>query len=160
MSVELKEYILQFDGGCNPTNPGPASYGFIIYELINEILEPIFAGGNFIGIKTNNYAEYSGVLNGLNYFKNNLYNISERFNLKIQGDSKLVIEQLKGKWKINSENLIELNKECKQIINELKLHENIIFIFEHIYRKYNDKADSICNYCIDNKRNYEEIFLN
>lgn len=154
-----KKYLINFDGGAAPTNPGHAAYGFIIYEIIENELEPIYAGGNYIGIQTNNYAEYSGILNAIQYFKDNLYNTNQTYKINIKGDSKLVIEQLNSRWKCESSNIIELYKKCKQIINQLKFEENIVFQLEHIYRNQNEKSDSICNYCIQNKKDYEEYFL-
>jgi hypothetical protein len=92
-------------------------------------------------------------------YSDNLYNTNQTYKINIKGDSKLVIEQLNGKWKCESPNIIELYKKCKQIINQLKFEENIVFQLEHIYRNQNEKSDSICNYCIENKKDYEEYFL-
>lgn len=155
-----KEYLINFDGGAAPTNPGPSAYGFVIYEIINSELDPIYASGDYIDIQTNNFAEYSGVLNGIKYFKNNLFKINDQnvYTLSIKGDSKLVVEQLNGKWKCESSNIIDLYKECKKYIQQLKM-EGVNININHVYRIDNKKADSICNYCIENKRNYEEIFL-
>ena len=91
------EYKLQFDG-CSKSNPGIAGAGAVIYRFNEEISIKIqFVGNN----TTNNVAEYTGLIIGL----------KEAITLGIksiivEGDSLLVIKQLKGEYKVKSENLI------------------------------------------------------
>jgi ribonuclease HI len=129
------DYILRFDGGSRG-NPGPSGCGAVIYYNNDEI----WADHLFISEKqTNNYAEYMGLIIGLEQaFKMNIKELS------IEGDSLLVINQLTNKYKCKSENLIDLNvKACKLS----KLFKNITF--NHILRHNNKRADELSNIAMD-----------
>ena len=125
------EYKLQFDG-CSKNNPGLAGAGAVIYKNGIEI----WADHLFVGINnTNNYAEYSGLLFGLE--KAIELNIKA---LYIEGDSLLVINQMTGKYKCNSPNLIEIHKKTKELIPNFN---DIMFV--HIFRNKNVRADELSN---------------
>jgi ribonuclease HI len=125
------EYKLQFDG-CSKNNPGLAGAGAVIYKNGIEIwADHLFVGTN----NTNNYAEYSGLLFGLE--KAIELNIKA---LHIEGDSLLVINQMTGKYKCNSPNLIEIHKKTKELIPNFN---DIIFV--HIFRNKNVRADELSN---------------
>ena len=129
-------YTLFFDG-CSKGNPGLAGSGAVIYNHLNK---EIWYKSSFVGKKeTNNVAEYSGLILGL---EEALYNNKEIRNLIIKGDSKLVIEQMKGNYKVNSQNLLQLYKKAKELI-QLGNFENIDFI--HVYRNENKRADELSN---------------
>lgn len=127
-------YLLQFDG-ASKSNPGLAGAGAVIYENGNGV----WAESVFVGLKeTNNYAEYKGLLLGLN----KAYELGIK-NLHVQGDSQLIIKQMKGEYKVNSANLLPLfnqAKELEKMFDSLK--------FEHIYREKNKRADSLSNEAI------------
>ena len=130
------EFLLRFDG-CSKGNPGKAASGAVIYQNETEI----WSGSRLVGYnETNNYAEYMGLIMGLN--KAIELNISE---LHVEGDSMLVIKQMTGKNKVNSPNLIELHKLAMKMKSQFK---NITF--EHIYRDKNIRADELCNEAIKN----------
>lgn len=125
------EYKLQFDG-CSKNNPGLAGAGAVIYKNGIEIwADHLFVGTN----NTNNYAEYSGLIFGLE--KAIELNIK---SLHIEGDSLLVINQVTGKYKCNSPNLIELHKKTKELIPNFN---DIMFV--HIFRNKNVRADELSN---------------
>ena len=125
------EYKLQFDG-CSKNNPGLAGAGAVIYKNGIEIwADHLFVGTN----NTNNYAEYSGLLFGLE--KAIELNIKA---LHIEGDSLLVINQMTGKYKCNSPNLIEIHKKTKELIPNFN---DIMFV--HIFRNKNVRADELSN---------------
>ncbi len=125
------EYKLQFDG-CSKNNPGLAGAGAVIYKNGIEIwADHLFVGTN----NTNNYAEYSGLMFGLE--KAIELNIKA---LYIEGDSLLVINQLTGKYKCNSPNLIEIHKKTKELIPNF---HDIMFV--HIFRNKNVRADELSN---------------
>jgi ribonuclease HI len=127
-------FKLQFDG-CSKYNPGLAGAGAVIYHEENEIWEDHF----FVGENaTNNHAEYAGLILGLQQAV--LMGIK---NLTVEGDSLLVINQMKGKYKCNSQNLIELYDKAKGLENKF---ENINFV--HIYRNKNKKADELSNIAV------------
>ena len=125
------EYKLQFDG-CSKKNPGLAGAGAVIYKYSKEI----WSGDLFVGTNaTNNYAEYSGLIIGLE--KAVELNIK---TLHVEGDSLLVINQMTGKYKCNSPNLIEIHKKTKELIPNFN---DIIFV--HIFRNKNVRADELSN---------------
>jgi ribonuclease HI len=128
-------FKLQFDG-CSKGNPGLAGAGAVIYNDGNEIWSDDF----FVGEKaTNNHAEYAGLILGLQR--------AIHMNIKsilVEGDSLLVINQMQGKYKCNSPNLIELYEEA---IKLTKSFEKIYF--KHIYRSENKRADQLSNTAVE-----------
>jgi len=129
------DYSINFDG-CSKGNPGPAGAGVALYYKDCEI----WTGKQHIEKDaTNNYAEYTGLLIGLREAINQ--NIRE---LKVYGDSQLVIKQMRGEYKVKSENLYPLYTEAKV----LEANFDVI-IYEHIYRKYNARADQLANEALD-----------
>ena len=125
------EYRLQFDG-CSKKNPGLAGAGAVIYKYSKEI----WSGCLFVGTNaTNNYAEYSGLILGLE--KAIELNIKV---LHVEGDSLLVINQMTGKYKCNSENLIEPHNKAKELVAKF---DSINFV--HIFRNKNVRADELSN---------------
>jgi ribonuclease HI len=138
---ENSNFLLQFDGASRG-NPGPASCGFVIFELLPDGTKKIFDyAGQYLDIATNNQAEYMGLYIGLKYCLD--INIK---NIHIEGDSNLVINQIKNLWKVKNDILLEIFNEIKKLINNL----NIISI-KHIYRDKNTIADSICNKILDER---------
>ena len=129
-------YTLFFDG-CSKGNPGKSGAGAVLYK--NNI--EIWSKAHYIGDKlTNNYAEYMGLIIGLQEAVKQ--NIS---TLQVKGDSLLVIRQMKGEYKVNSENILELYKLAKNLtlfINNIE--------FSHVYRKDNKRADALSNEALIN----------
>jgi len=134
-------YSLYFDGASR-SNPGPASYGGVIY---NEKNEEIGTYKNYIGKHTNNQAEYLGCFAGIQACIQ--LNIK---NLTVYGDSKLVIEQIGGRWKVKSANLKPIYTEIKKVL-DTKPFDTIIF--KHVRRKYNKRADELANQALDEQFN-------
>lgn len=129
-------YIITFDGASRG-NPGLSGAGFVIWN--NEV--KIYEGSEFVSENaTNNYAEYMAILLALR--KSNEMKIN---NIIVKGDSKLVIEQIQGNYKVNSQTLKLLyDLVCIEI-------EKINFIkFIHIKRSLNKEADKMANLAIDN----------
>ena len=120
-------YSLYFDG-CSKGNPGRAGAGFVIYE--NEI--EILSGNKYLGRQTNNVAEYSGLIMGLQQATE--LGITE---LNVYGDSMLVIKQMQGKYKVNSPSIKPYYEKAKSF--------NINSTFFHIYREKNSRADELAN---------------
>lgn len=129
------KHILMFDGGSRG-NPGICGSGFVIYEN-SEI---IIAGSSIVSYNnTNNYAEYMALILGLT--EANKLNIKY---LNVKGDSQLVINQVTGKYKVNSENLKPLHKKTVELINTFD-----VILFEHIKRNLNKYADRLANNAMD-----------
>ena len=135
-------YLLRFDG-CSKGNPGMSASACVLYK--NEI--EIWIGSKFLGYdKTNNYAEYMGLIMGLN--KAIEYNITD---LIVEGDSMLIIKQMNGENKVKSDNISELHKLAMDL--KLKI-PNIVF--RHIYRIDNKRADELCNKEIQNILDFDD----
>ena len=129
------EYIMRFDG-CSKGNPGPAGAGAVIYKNNVEI----WSGIDFVGTRTtNNVAEYHGLLLGLK----NAISLGIT-SLKVQGDSLLVINQMKGEYKVNISHLTKLYEEAK---NYEKQFQSINY--HHIYRTLNTRADELSNQALE-----------
>ena len=124
-------YCMMFDG-CSKGNPGPAGAGAVIYANNTEIWSrAIYVGSR----ETNNLAEYTGMLLGLNEAVRRKIRV-----LVVKGDSEVVIKQMLGKYKVKSENLLDIYEQAK----ELEKHfDKIDYI--HVYRHLNTRADALSN---------------
>jgi ribonuclease HI len=124
-------YEMYFDG-CSKGNPGLSGAGAVIYKNGQEIWSNSYFVSNSA---TNNVAEYFGLIRGLKRA------IKMKINsLIIKGDSQLIIKQMKGEYQVKSESMIELYNIAKELENQF---ENISY--EHVYRKYNKRADYLSN---------------
>lgn len=131
--------LIIYTDGASRGNPGPASYGFSIRNEKGRIL---YEEGKYLGITTNNFAEYSAVLSALEYVENEMRDTKE---ISFLMDSKLVVEQLSGRYKIKSPNL-------KPLISKIKeLEENLVISYKHIPREFNKDADFLANQALDNR---------
>jgi len=125
-------YKLYFDG-CSKGNPGPGGAGAVLYKDEQEI----WADSVYVGKRvTNNQSEYTGLIVGLNYVVNQL----QIKTLLVKGDSLLVIKQMRGEYKVNSANILELHNTVKSLANRLDCIE-----YEHVYRIDNKRADALSN---------------
>lgn len=124
-------YTMNFDG-CSKSNPGPSGAGAVIYKDDTEIWsKAVYVGDKY----TNNVAEYSGLIIGLEEANN-----MEISNLIVKGDSMLVIKQMKGEYKVKSLSLYPLYERAKTLAKKIKTIEYI-----HVYRKDNVRADKLSN---------------
>ncbi len=127
----MAEILMYFDG-ASKENPGNSGAGYWINNGSSS-----HGGYKYLGIKTNNEAEYNGLILGLKNLP-----ISEH-SVKVYGDSKLVIQQMKGIYKVKAENLKPLWKEAQELIKNFKKIE-----FIHIDRSLNSKADNLANIAV------------
>ena len=129
--AKIIEHVLYFDG-CSKGNPGPAGAGAVLYEKDIEV----WAGRLFVGEKeTNNIAEYASLVLGLNEASNKGCK-----ELLVRGDSLLVINQMKGTYKVNSDALRILYDRAKVLEKQFSKIE-----YEHIPREKNSRADQLAN---------------
>ena len=124
-----------FCDGASRSNPGEAAIGVSIQENDDEI----YTISEAIGIASNNVAEYKSLIFALQYSHENNY-----LNLEIFLDSKLVVEQINGNFKVKSDNLKKLNSDA---LNLLKKFDSISI--KHIYREQNKRADQLANMALD-----------
>jgi ribonuclease H / adenosylcobalamin/alpha-ribazole phosphatase len=128
--------VLYFDGGSRG-NPGLAAYGYVIERPEGEALA---SEGHVLGVDlTNNVAEYGGVIAGMQRALE--LGVTR---LRVYGDSKLVIEQLKGKWRVRAEGLKALHQEAQALARRF---ESVTF--EHVRRERNAEADRLANVAMD-----------
>lgn len=137
----MVNYTLFFDG-CSKGNPGLAGAGAVIYSDagvdINAETDELWAEASFVGFKeTNNVAEYSGLIRGLE----RVVQMGIR-RLTVKGDSKLILEQMKGNYQIKSPNLMKLYSKAKRLASPTHF-DKIEFI--HVYRNQNKRADELSN---------------
>ena len=127
--------------GASRSNPGPAGIGVAIYSEGNEI----HTISEYIGEATNNEAEYLAVIKGLEY-------ILEKYQLSVNCylDSQLVVEQVKGNYRVSAKNLKPLNKQLLSLVK--KFNE---ISFYHIPREKNFRADELANKGIDSHKGSE-----
>lgn len=129
------DYRMQFDG-CSKANPGLAGAGAVIYHCGKEYwANHFFVGEHF----TNNHAEYAGLIMGLQQAHE--FDITR---LYVEGDSQLVINQMKGVYKCRSENLLELYERAKDLASSFEEIE-----FAYIPREKNQRADQLANIAVE-----------
>ncbi len=154
-------YILFCDGGSRG-NPGPSAAGWVIFEtntalnspliypknrdqasaIANSITsEPSFSSFKFLGNTTNNVAEWSGLIHGLeDILKLN----SKPQDVLVLLDSELVCKQVKGIYKVKQPHLIPLSRQVKSLAQKIGR-----FDIAHIFREDNKLADAMVNQCLD-----------
>lgn len=130
--------ITVFTDGGSRGNPGPSASAYVIYNKYNDILE---SGGSYIGITTNNQAEYTGVLIGLKAAQKHA---SQDEDVLFKIDSLMVVNQLNGLYKIKNRELWPLNQQIRELMQQFKsVH------FDHIPRESNIAADQKVNEILD-----------
>lgn len=136
------QYVLYADGGARG-NPGPAGAGAVAFDAIGKRVAEV---SEYLGVATNNVAEYEAVLRGL---KALLAAFSpEHFktaSVEIRMDSKLVIEQLKGGYRVKHPNLVPRHFEVKNLI----ARSFPIISYTHVPRERNKDADELANKAMD-----------
>ena len=130
-------YYIYCDGGSRG-NPGHSGAGVVIKDIEENIISEI---SEYLGIKTNNYAEYSSLLLALEKCIELGINQSK---IEIFMDSKLVVEQVNGNWKVKSENIKVLHLNIMEL---LKFFSNVSI--KHILREKNKHADLLANKAMD-----------
>lgn len=129
-----------FTDGASRGNPGPASYGYVIYDKENNILQK---SGKKIGVNTNNFAEYTAVLEALRFVEQN-YSKDSPHEISVITDSQLIAKQLSGSYKIKSPNLVDLFFEIKGLENKLGQVR-----YKNVPREQNKVADRLANMALD-----------
>ncbi len=136
----MKENIELFSDGGSRGNPGPAASAFVA-EKNGKIL---FSESKYIGVQTNNVAEYSAVILALKWLKR-YTDKNKTDEIIFYLDSLLITNQLKGIYKIKNENL----KKYYLLIRKLESQITSFIIYKHIYREKNKMADYLVNKCLD-----------
>ena len=138
-------YTLYADGGSRG-NPGPAGAGAVVFDSIGKRVVEV---ADYLGVATNNIAEYEAVIRGLKALHAEFpKGHFDTHDVLVRMDSKLVIEQMKGNFKVKHPNLVPRYMEAKNVIalNFGKVD------FQHVPREKNKDADELANIAMDKKR--------
>lgn len=136
VKVASNNAVTIFTDGGSRGNPGPSAAGYIILSAEQEV---IAEGGEYLGITTNNQAEYQGVRLGL---EKALEMKFKRVDFKI--DSMLVVNQMKGYYKIKNRELWPVHERIREL---MKNFEKVTF--NHVQREFNQLADGMVNKTLD-----------
>ncbi len=142
------------DGGARG-NPGPAAAGFVVFEESGNLrekrgkpfdrLRKKFARGKYLGVATNNVAEYTAVVEALSYLRS-LSDLRDLSRVEFFLDSNLVVNQLNGLFKVKDGKLRELLLKVRDLEQELSPAE---VSYSYIPREQNRVADRLVNETLD-----------
>ncbi|MEU2383666.1 bifunctional RNase H/acid phosphatase [Streptomyces sp. NPDC012461] len=132
----MREFIVEADGGSRG-NPGPAGYGAVVSDAATG--ETLAEAAEYIGVATNNVAEYRGLLAGLRAARD----LDPEAVVRVRMDSKLVVEQMSGRWKIKHPDMKPLAAEAARIFPRERV------TYEWIPRERNKHADRLANEAMD-----------
>lgn len=135
--------IIYSDGGSRG-NPGQSAAAFVIMDNSQRVLD---SGGDYLGITTNNQAEYHGVRLGLE----RAAQMGLR-TLELRIDSMLVVNQMKGVYKIKNRELWPINERIRALVGEFEK-----VTFTHVPRELNQFADTLVNKLLDEHQNDPDV---
>ncbi|MFE9770482.1 bifunctional RNase H/acid phosphatase [Streptomyces sp. NPDC005931] len=132
----MREFIVEADGGSRG-NPGPAGYGAVVSDAATG--ETLLETAEYLGVATNNVAEYRGLLAGLRAARE----LDPEAAVHVRMDSKLVVEQMTGRWKIKHPDMKPLAAEAARVFPPDRV------TYEWIPRDRNQHADRLANEAMD-----------
>ncbi|MEU9568713.1 bifunctional RNase H/acid phosphatase [Streptomyces massasporeus] len=132
----MREFIVEADGGSRG-NPGPAGYGAVVSDAATG--ETLWETAEYIGVATNNVAEYRGLLAGLRA----AHALDPDATVHVRMDSKLVVEQMSGRWKIKHPDMKPLAAQAARVFPPGRV------TYEWIPRDRNKHADRLANEAMD-----------
>ncbi|MFI2911768.1 bifunctional RNase H/acid phosphatase [Streptomyces sp. PDY-4] len=132
----MREFIVEADGGSRG-NPGPAGYGAVVSDAATG--ETLAEAAEYIGVATNNVAEYRGLVAGLRA----AHELDPDAAVHVRMDSKLVVEQMTGRWKIKHPAMKPLAAEAARVFPPERV------TYEWIPRERNKHADRLANEAMD-----------
>ncbi len=133
-------FTLFADGGSRG-NPGPAGSGAIIRD---ESGATVVTVSEFLGTATNNVAEYTAVLRGLEALRDVLGKAASEAEVSVFMDSMLVVKQMSGEWKLKNEGLKPLAARVAEVSRGFRS-----VTYAHVYRDKNADADRLANEAMD-----------
>lgn len=132
----MVDFIVEADGGSRG-NPGPAGSGAVVLDPVTD--RPLVEIARFVGIATNNVAEYIGLISALEWISV----AKPGASVHVRMDSKLVIEQMSGNWKVKHPDMQQLAARANVLVAGLRA------TFEWIPRERNSRADALANKAMD-----------
>lgn len=130
------DHVIIYSDGGSRGNPGPSASGYVILDKNGEV---IYEGGAYLGITTNNQAEYHGVRLGL---EQALEMGAKSVDFRM--DSLLVVNQLNGIYKIKNRELWPIHERIRELAQEFSRVS-----FSHVRREFNQLADGMVNKILD-----------
>jgi len=131
----VQEMKLFSDGGSRG-NPGPSACGYVLMNMNDEVVRQ---NGLFLGVTTNNQAEYQSLKLGLEAALDAGVQI-----LHVFMDSTLVVNQMKGIYKVKNQDLVPVNREANELVKRFTA-----VVFTYVPREHNRQADAIVNKVLD-----------
>ncbi|WP_282798355.1 reverse transcriptase-like protein, partial [Streptomyces sp. CC224B] len=131
-----REFIVEADGGSRG-NPGPAGYGAVVIDAASG--ETLTEAAAYVGVATNNVAEYKGLVAGLKAARA----LDPAARVHVRMDSKLVVEQMSGRWRIKHPGMKPLAAEAAAVFPADQV------TYEWIPRERNKHADRLANEAMD-----------
>ena len=131
----LKSCIAYIDGGSRG-NPGIAGYGV---HLLDEEGKTLASLSESLGIRTNNFAEYSALIDALSLAQAHQYD-----KIKVYADSELLVKQINGTYRVRNSDLRTLYNRAQELISRFKS-----FSIHHVPREQNREADRLANLAMD-----------
>ena len=125
-----------FTDGGSRGNPGPAAYGFVLEAQDGTVLD---ARGEAIGVATNNVAEYSALIAGLERAR--LLGVTD---VEVVSDSELLVKQMRGEYKVKNDALRQLSLEAARLGREIGK-----VAYTAVRREHNELADRLVNEALD-----------
>lgn len=136
-----RELLVEADGGSRG-NPGEAGSGAVVVDAATgEVLAEL---GVYVGIASNNVAEYRGMIAGVR----RALELDGDAVLRVRMDSKLVVEQMSGRWKIKHPAMAELAAEAREVLTGTPVR------FEWVPRLENSRADRLANEAMDRRESF------
>ncbi|MFD5401721.1 bifunctional RNase H/acid phosphatase [Streptomyces griseorubiginosus] len=140
----MREFIVEADGGSRG-NPGPAGYGSVVLDAATG--ETLVETYEYLGVVTNNVAEYRGLLAGLRA----AHDLDPSARVHVRMDSKLVVEQMSGRWKIKHPDMKPLALEAGRVFPPGQV------TYEWIPREQNKRADRLANEAMDSESSASSV---
>ncbi|MDD9206277.1 bifunctional RNase H/acid phosphatase, partial [Georgenia sp. 10Sc9-8] len=133
-----RRLVVETDGGSRG-NPGPAGYGAVVRDAVTGDL--LAERSDYLGVVSNNVAEYTGLVEGLRAAAE----IDADAQVEVRADSKLIVEQMSGRWKIKHEDMRRLAGAARQVLPPRQVR------YTWVPRAENTAADALANEAMDSR---------
>lgn len=134
----VRRLVVETDGGARG-NPGPAGYGALVRDA--ETGQVLAERADFLGVTSNNVAEYTGLIAGLTAARE----IDPTAVLEVRMDSRLVVEQMSGTWKIKNADMQRLAQQARDVVGDARV------TYVWVPRAENSAADALANAAMDRR---------
>lgn len=134
----MSAFVVNIDGGARG-NPGPAGWGVVVRNDAGELVAELMGA---LPHATNNVAEYGGLLAALDWCVEH-----GASTLQVRSDSLLLVQQMKGVYKVKNAGLIPLHGRARLLVHQIGR-----VTFEHVRREANKEADRLANLAMDQAR--------